>query len=298
MPIQTATLGNLEHASNIVVAQCRYTAEHNAVCVNLIEHFKLGKGEKSMTIPKVGQVTAQSLTDGVDLVDTEDIGLTYTELTTGEVGLKFILTDKLVRQFNEDVFRMVGKQMGDAMARKRDGDVITLFSGLNGGTTLGIDDKNLTMAMAVGCVSFATAHKFPSPVVVVHHPNALAQLAKSAMAVGVAGGTVSTYYHGILEGLSEELLRNYWGIRINNVNFFQDGNIPKDGSNDSGYGAIFSKSAMCMIESLAPTTERERDASLRAWEVVLVSDYGCFEIDDGYGAPMLYEIGDLVTTTT
>ena len=55
---------------------------------------------------------------------------------------------------------------------------------------------------------------------------------------------------------------------------------------------------MCIIESKAPGVERERDASLRGTEVVMVSDYGVFELDDSYGAPMLYEIGNLSTTTT
>ena len=59
--------------------------------------MSLGKGEKSVTVPKVGQMTAASLTDGIDLVDSQDIGMTTTSLTTGEVGLKVILTDKLVQ---------------------------------------------------------------------------------------------------------------------------------------------------------------------------------------------------------
>jgi hypothetical protein len=40
---------------------------------------------------------------------------------------------------------------------------------------------------------------------------------------------------------------------------------------------------------MAPKTERERDASLRATELVLVSDYGCFELDDGYGISLTFE---------
>jgi hypothetical protein len=80
------------------------------------------------------------------------------------------------------------------------------------------------------------------------------------------------------------------------VSFYNDGNIAKISGTDSGYGAIFSKSAMCYVESQAWRTERERDASLRAWEVVTVSDYGVFELDDSYGAPMRYEIGDLTTS--
>jgi len=193
---------------------------------------------------------------------------------------------------------MVGRQMGDAHARKKDTDVIALFTGLNGGTTLGKDGATLTLYMSIGVVAFATANKFPTPVYVVHHPNAIAHLSSNVMAIGASGVASASYYTGIMGSLSEELLRNFWGISINGVNFFQDGNIAKDGSNDSGYGAIFSKSAMCIIQSKAPSIERERDASLRGTEVNMISDYGVFELDDGYGAPMLYEIGNLSTTTT
>lgn len=298
MGIQTATTGQLESAQNIIIAQSRYTMEHNAPCAQLIEHFTLPQGAKQMTIPKVGQMTASALTDGVDMVDAQDIGMTTTDLTTGEVGLKVILTDKLVRQENEDVFKMVGRQMGDAKARKKDTDIIALFTGLNGGTTLGLDGATLTLYMSVGVVAFATANKFPSPVYVVHHSNALAHLSSNVMAIGASGVASASYYTGIMGSLSESLMRSFWGISINGVNFFHDSNIAKDGSNDSGYGAIFSKNAMCILESKSPYVERERDASLRGTEVNMISDYGVFELDDSYGAPMLYEIGNLSTTTT
>ena len=290
MPIQTATTGNLESASNIMIAQSRFTAEHNMPTANLVEHFKLPKGNKQVTVPKVAQMTAQNLVDGTDLISSEDIGLTTTDLTTAEIGLKVILTYKLVNQFNEDVFRMTGRQMGDAMARKKERDLQALFIALNGGTTLGADNKTLTLQNAAACVVFATANKFPSPVSVVHHPNAFGTLSMGTMAIG------ATYYSGILQGLSEELLRNFWVMRVNGVNFFHSGEIDKISGVDSGYGAIFSKSALCIIEGWAPLVEKEKDISLRGWEVVITSDYGVFELDDSYGAPMRYEIGQLDTT--
>ena len=290
MAIQTATVGNLETVQNIVLAAVRFTAESATPCQNLIEHFTLGKGEKQLTIPKAAAVTFDSLVDGVDIVTSKDIAITTTDLTTAEVGGKFILTDKLIRQFNEDVFTMIGRLGGDAMARKKDKDIIALFGGLNGSTTLGVAGMNLTMINAIGCVSKAAALMYPEPVSVVHHPNALSTLAKAAMAVGM------TYYAGIMQGLSEELLRRFFKIQINGVNFFWDANIVPD-SSDDGVGAIFSKSAMAILESQAMNVERERDASLRAWEVVTVADYGVFEIDDGYGAPMTYDCAALATTT-
>tara|TARA_Y100000310_G_scaffold144390_1_gene143636 strand:+ start:12186 stop:13061 length:876 start_codon:yes stop_codon:yes gene_type:complete len=291
MATQTATTGSLENAQNIIIAQAKYTAEHNMPTANLVEHFTLGKGNKQLTIPKVGQMDAENLVDGIDMITIEEIGLTTTDLTTGEVGLKVVLTYKLVNQFNEDVFRMIGRQMGDAMARKKERDLQALFSALNGGTALGADGNLLNMRAAAGCVVFATANKFPPPVAVVHHPNALGELSINAMAIGSA-----TFYAGILQGYSEELLRNFWSMRVNGVNFFHSGEIDKISGVDSGYGAIFSKSSMCIIEGWAPMVEREKDISMRGHEVVITADYGVFELDDSYGAPMRYEIGAISTT--
>jgi hypothetical protein len=288
--IQAANTGNLEAAQNVILTQCRYTAEFDAPMANLIEKFSLGKGNKQLTVPKVSAMTASALQDGVDILTPEDIGLSTTDLTTNEVGLKVVLTDKLLRQFNEDVFKLVGKQMGDAYARYKDRAIIALFSALNGGTVLGSDNSNLTLKAAQGCVARATAGKYPSPVSFVHHPNAIAYLSGASVAIG------ATYFAGIMPGLSTDLLRNFWGMNINGVNFFQDGNIDKVSGYDSAYGAIFSKSAMAILTSIEPNTERERDASLRGWEVVVVGDYGVFEIDDSYGAACQYEIGNLETT--
>lgn len=289
MPIQNATSSDLESAQGIIIGAVRYTAENAHPCRNLIESFTLPQGDKSMTIPKVGQVTAEDLTDGQDMTDSQEIGMTTTDLTTAEVGLKFILTDKLVRQSQPSVFGMIGRQAGDAMARKVDNDIIALFTALNGATTLGLDNKNLSNANTGGCIAFAKDNNYPRPIAIVHHPNAVYYLTSS---LSVTPG--ATYPIPI--GFAMDLLKDFWAITLSGVGVFQDGNIAKDGSNDSGYGAIFSKSAMCIIQSKAATTERERDASLRAYEVVTVSDYGVFELDDGYGAPMLYEIGAVSTS--
>ena len=104
---QTATSGNLGSIQNTIIAQMRYTEEHNMPVVGLIEKFTLGKGEKQLDIPKAGQVDASDLVDGIDLTDSEDINASIVSATTSEVGLKFIITDKLARQFNQDVMGVV-----------------------------------------------------------------------------------------------------------------------------------------------------------------------------------------------
>jgi hypothetical protein len=259
--------------------------------LGLIERMRLGKGEKSVTVPKVGQMTATVLSDGVDMADSADIGMTSTSLTTGEVGLKVILTDKLVRQENEDAFRIVGRQMGDAVARKKDLDVLALFSALNSGTDLGSAGRDMEIGNASTLVAFAKANKFPKPYHIVHHPWATFHVGLSMLgfAGGNAAGVPAAGIAGLPSSLGEALLRDFFEFSISGVPVYQDGNISEDGSGD-GIGAVFSREAMVYLESVGFNTERERDASLRATELVVTCDYGVFELDDSYGAPVTFQV--------
>ena len=288
---QTATTGNLENAQRIIISSARYTEEHNAPALALIEQFSLPKGAKQVTVPKVGQMSMSDLTDGQDIIDEEDIGMTTVDLTASEVGAKVILTDKLVRQSAPNVFSMIGRQLGDGMARKKDTDVIALWSSLNGGTVLGGDNQEMNAANTHAVISNAKANKFGNQLYLIHHPNAVAALSKeSATIAGTAGGELSN-------GWSVDLLKNFYsGLRpINNVPIFEDGNIEK-AANDSGYGVIADKGAMAALTSVDTRTERQRDASLRATEVVMTADYGVFELDDTRGAAIQFEMGDLSTS--
>ena len=287
---QTATAGNLENAQKIIIAASRYTEEHNSPAVNLLEQFTLPKGSKQVTVPKVGQMTMSDLQDGVDIVDEEDIGMTTVDLTASEVGAKVILTDKLVRQAADNVFSMIGRQLGDGMARKKDTDVIALWPNLNGGTVLSADNQTFSTANVHAAISRAKANKFGNQLYMIHHPNAVAELSKASATTADTAAAA-----GLTSGWSVDLLQNFYsGLRpINGVSIFEDGNIEKIGTTDSGYGVIADKTAMAALNSVDTRTERQRDASLRATEVVMTSDYGVFELDDSRGAAFRAEIGDL-----
>ena len=279
---QTATTGNLENAQRIIIAAARFVEEHNAPAMALIESFNLPRGAKQVTVPKVGQMSMSDLTDGQDIIDEEDIGMTTVDLTASEVGAKIILTDKLVRQSAPNVMSIVGRQLGDGMARKKDTDVHALYSGLNGGTTLGAATKSFSLANVAGAIAHAKANKFGSQVYILQHPNAVFQIANTAV-------TASSTYP-VPAGWSDELLGNFFsGLRpLNGVPIFEDGNLSVDSADDA-IGVIADKSALAVLKSVDTRTERQLDASLRATEVVLTADYGVFELDDSRGAAMTYD---------
>jgi hypothetical protein len=280
---QTATAGNLENAQKIILTSSKFQEEHNAPAMALIEQFSLPKGSKQVTVPKVGQMTMSDLVDGQDIVDEEDIGMTTVDLTASEVGAKVILTDKLVRQAADNVFSMIGRQLGDGMARKKDTDVLALYTALNDGTVLGGTGPTYMKASNVqGMIAYAKANKFGNQLYILHHPNAVAYLAKEVATT--ASATSSEITNGWSAGLRP----------MNGVSIFEDGNITEDSGGD-GVGVIADKTALAVLKSVETRTERQRDASLRATEVVMTADYGVFELDDTRGAGVRFDVSTLST---
>ena len=283
---QTATTGSLENAQKIILASARYTEEHNAPAMNLIEKFTLAKGSKQVTVPKVGQMNMSDLVDGLDIVDEEQIGMTTVDLTAAEVGAKIIITDKLARQSSENVFSIIGRQLGDGMARKKDVDVLALYSGFS--TDIGAAGRSMSLANVSATVAYAKGNKFGSQVYIVQHPFAVWDIANTAV-------TASSTYP-VPHGWSEDLLGNFFsGLRpINGVPIFEDGNISIDSSDDA-IGVCADRSALGVVKSVDTRTERQRDASLRATEVVITADYGVFELDDSKGVALTLDAGTPAT---
>jgi len=284
---QTATTGNLENAQRIIISSARYTEEHNAPAMNLIEQFTLPKGSKQVTVPKVGQMNMSDLVDGLDIVDEEQIGMTTVDLTAAEVGAKIIITDKLARQSAENVFSIIGRQLGDGMARKKDKDVLALYSGFS--TDIGAAGRSMSLANVSATVAYAKGNKFGSQVYIVQHPFAVWDIANTAV-------TASATYP-VPHGWSEDLLGNFFsGLRpINGVPIFEDGNITIDSSDDA-VGVCADKTALAVLKSVDTRTERQRDASLRATEVVITADYGVFELDDSKGVALTLDAGTPATS--
>ena len=284
---QNATTGSLENAQKIIIATARYTEEHNAPAMNLIEQFNLPKGNKQVTVPKVGQMSMSDLVDGLDIVDEEQIGMTTVDLTASEVGAKIILTDKLVRQSAQNIFSIIGRQLGDGMARKKDVDVLALYSGFS--TDIGAAGRSMSLANVSATVAYAKGKKFGSQVYIVQHPFAVWDIANTAV-------TASSTYP-VPTGWSQDLLGNFFsGLRpINGVPIFEDGNITIDSSDDA-VGVCADKSALAVLKSVDTRTERQRDASLRATEVVITADYGVFELDASKGVALTLDAGTPATS--
>jgi hypothetical protein len=277
--ITTATSSDLEYMQRTVIAQARYTMEQRPCMTQLVEKFTLGQGEKQITVPKMGAFDdAADLTDGIDITTAQQLEDTYVNLTTAEIGLKCIVTDKLIRQMNEDVFRIVGKLLGESMARKVDKDGLAMLDGF--GNEVGSTTTTFTKGHLTAAVAQLEAAPAPRPYSFVCHP----YQSKIIMDQLAVTGT-----YPITAGMSADWVKNYWKgtYMMFGVDVYADGNLTIDASSDAK-GGVFSKSALAYVVSKEPAVERERDASLRAWELVYVQDSDWVELDDAYGREMYF----------
>ena len=282
------TTSDLEKMQRTVIAQARYTREHKGCMVGLSERFDLEAGQSTLTVPKLSAFDdAQDLQDGVDMTQAQQIANSYTDITTAEIGIKGIITDKLIRQMNESVWRMLGRLLGDSMKRKIEKDGLDLCDGFS--NSLGAASTAITTGYLTAAITqlLGQTEPAPEPFAYVGHPYQVKLLMDTVARVGT---------YPLPEGISAQMVKDYWRGTLDmfGVAIFSNGLITVDSSGDAK-GALFSKSALGYVVGKEAYTERQRDASLRAWELVHVQDSDWVELDDSYGREMYF---DCATPTT
>ena len=281
MAVTKADSSNFSNAQRIMLSAMRYTNEFKAVTKALVDNIPLPKGHKNVTVNKYGTVTASALTDGADMVDSEAITNTTLTITPSEVGVKAIVTLKLVRQNIDNVYASTGRILGNAMAKKQEQDIQANFDNFSKSTPGA--GQAMTLAALLGAYSYietgGTTDEPPDDMnqtVAVLHPEQIADL------VAVIQGTVGTY--PVPAGISEQLVKNHMRARepIYGIPIFSSGYLTRDSGNDAK-GAVFNKRALIYVESQSIESFEEFDASLRGWENVFVADYAEGEYKDEWG---------------
>ena len=125
---------SFQNAERNIIETARFYAQFSAPMAALVEKFTMLKGARQITINRYNDLTADALTDGVDMAVGKALSFGTVTLTTSEYGLKVIVTDKMVRENVDNVHRIVGKQCGDAMAKYRDKLLLALMGSLTTNT--------------------------------------------------------------------------------------------------------------------------------------------------------------------
>jgi len=294
MPQSTGS-ANLSSIANRIVKSARYTQEANSPSWQLVEKVALPRGASTVRWPKFGTFTISDLIDGQDMVNEQTLGMTFVDLTATERGAKIIITDKLAREWGTtDVFSVIGRQFGNAAARKQDRDTQALYAALSGSSAYGAAGTAVTLAIYAGGIARARGGGASSvtgnstgvepfdPTYSVQHPHQAYLVTRSATAIGA--GT-SMRVNDVRE---EKMLSKFFKFSFNGVDAYESKNINVDSSGDA-VGVLAQRDALVGLTSVGWRTERDRDPSARGTEVNFTSDYGVFELDDRHGVGLLYD---------
>jgi len=264
-----------------VLESARYTAEFLAEMSKLVWNIQKALHDgKNLNIPLFGTVAARALAEGIDNVVSETMSDSLVTITPGEVGCKIILTDKLVRDNNEDIKAAAGRLLGNAMEVKRDQDLLLQFQSaattLGAGTTMTMGQAAAARAIIKG-VPVSSGGPGPGTPVIVHHPYVTLDLVDvMTPLVPTSAGSVG-YLPAVPGAMLDDVIRNYGVGKLFGMPYIEDGNIDTITIADTAKGGVFCPGdggAIILATALEWAIEPQRDASLRATELNIVGEWG------------------------
>ena len=268
-----------------VISEARYTEQIkeviSGVCWRITKPLHDGS---TVNLPYWGTVSANNLSEGIDMVNPQAMEDTNVQFTPGEVGAQIVLTDKVARDNNEDVLRAAGRILGEAMVAKREQDLAGQFTdattdlgGAGSAATLGI----IAAARAtLAGNSLANGGPAPMPYGVIHHPYVLLDL------VDVLTPTLpgSNSHIAVGSGIAEDTLVNYTIGRVFGMPVMESANISITAAPDA-IGVVLSMGTgggLVLATANEWAINPERDESLRATELNVVGEYAVGEYLPGW----------------
>jgi len=260
-----------------IVAEAQFVASEKSIMRNLVKNYAISGGGKVVEVPVYAQVSASAVADATDLSNTA-IDPSSVSITASEVGVMTTLTDLARNSAPRNVASDIGKLFGEALARKQDADLTNLFNGFS--VALGDGSTAISPAVIFNALSTLRANALPAnECAVVVHPK---------IAYDLKSGLTNTFA-GLDTETSNEALRSGFVGKLAGLNIFETSNMANTGTAGDYKGGAFHKDALAIAMMQDVKIETQRDASLRADEIVATSVYGVGEIHDSYGVELHYD---------
>jgi N4-gp56 family major capsid protein len=258
------------------VAEALFVASERSIMRPLVKNYAITGGGKSVEVPVYGKVSAAAVADATDLSNTA-INPTSVTITASENGLMTTLTDLGRNASPRNVAADIGKLFGEAIARKIDTDLTALFGGFS--NTVGSATTVMSAALIFNAVAKLRATGVPSDsLACILHPN---------IAYDLKSGLSNTFANPA-NGVGNEALRTGFAGQIAGVSIYETSNMADSSGNNPGTtgdykGAVFHSDSLGLAMMQDLKIETQRDASLRADEIVATAVYGVGELHDSYG---------------
>ena len=267
-----------------IVQSALYTYSEQAVIRPVVRNYDMtGTPGLTAQVPKYPAITASDLTDGTDLSANTAFNTTSITMSAAERGAKITLTDLAKETAQEDVAAAIGRQLGEAMVNKVDGEIAALFPSFS--NRVGAAGDAITAETIFKSVGQLRSQNARGQVFVVLHPFQAMDLKIQLAGAGntnmanppVVGNTVLT--SGVIGSLGGAII-----LESNNVG--KDTNDSVSGTGNF-VGCAFTQDAIGYMVKRNIRVESQRDASLRADEIVGSMAYATAELFDEYGVGVL-----------
>ena len=271
-----STSSTLSELYTEIVAEALFVASERSIMRPLVKNYAITGGGKSVEVPIYAAVSAAAVSEASDLSNTA-INPSSVTITASENGIMTTLTDLGRNAAPRNVAADIGKLFGEAIAKKIDTDLTALFGGFS--NTVGGNTTVMSAALIFNAVAKLRATGVPSDnLACILHPN---------IAFDLKSGLSNTFANPN-PGAGNEALRTGFAGQIAGVSVYETSNMADSSNNNPGTtgdykGAVFHSDALGLAMMQDLKIETQRDASLRADEIVATAVYGVGELQDSYG---------------
>jgi N4-gp56 family major capsid protein len=270
-----------------LLAEAQFAAYENSIARQLVTPFTFpANAGKVLQVPVYSAVTAGSLTEGT-APSAADTNTSNVNITLGEIGTYFQVTDFLRDSAQRDVIADLGAQAGRAIAEKMDTDVFALFNSFS--SSVGTQDSAITVDNIFDAVATLRAAKVTGPLFSVVGPRQALQLKKALYNAGGTVATASTLGSAVLE-------RGFIGT-IAGCNIFESSLVKSDLDTDADeelnmVGAVFAASALGHAMRGGIVMETQRQAAARATDIMMTAITGQAILQNSHGVKIVGSASD------
>tara|TARA_E500000318_G_C3548302_1_gene207703 strand:- start:523 stop:1368 length:846 start_codon:yes stop_codon:yes gene_type:complete len=267
------TSSTLSELYTEIIQEAIFTFQETSVMRPLVTTYNISGQGKQIAVPVYPAISAAAIAEGTDLSNTA-VNPTEATITASEIGVMTTLTDLGRDSASRNVAADIGKLFGDAIADKVDTDIAGLFSSFS--SDIGSAGTELTPELIFKAVATLRANNVPAPYYGVFNPKAAFNLKK---VLTNAGYTTSS---NAVSELGNEALRSGYIATVAGVQIFENSNIAID-QYDDAIGGVFHPVSLGLAMKEDFKVETQRDASLRATEIVATITKGQGVVKSDYG---------------
>ena len=270
-----------------IVQEAMFVASETSIMPGLVKNFTVpANAGKVLQVPIYGtQTIAADTAESTDLSNTE-VSTSKADITLVEAGIMTTLTDMARNHSVSNVVADLGKLFGEAISKRHDRALTGLFSSFS--TSIGAAQDEIEVKDLFEAYATLKANAVPGPYFGVFNPKAIYNVKKTLTNTFVNPNPANVVNQAMTEGFIG---------RIAGIDIFESSNVVEDSATAS-VNAVFSRDALGVAVAQNINIETQRDASLRAEEIVASTRYGVSVLHNSYGVNIRRQPNQLIIDLT